>query len=436
MPMAPMTPNDLAADALKATPAAQVTALTRWVGTGRKLTQTGRLTMADARQLVSLLETGDEIDPVIGDKTFRTRSSEDLRELNIVLAWAKAASLVRTQHGRLLPVKKNAALLDRPLDLWVALFEAFDRVGEAICPSGWYASLLGAAFPDGVAALFTGLAHGGGSINLAEACEQVWRTLSPRFRLDDATEVQLGHLRGQTDRDVRLTVDKLVAFGALTLDKACIVSLTPLSEWTLRRPYTVSKAGEPVAALSVTLLDTQPPIWRRVLVSANIRLDRLHDVIQAAMGWQDYHLHVFTKGTDRYGVPDRDDDFELGHRDERAVTLNALLSKEGDSMHYDYDFGDNWEHEITLDELLTATPDSRYPLCVAGERACPPEDCGGTGGYEQLIETLADPKHPDHEHMRGWAGLSEGVSFDPARFDLTEANARLDSAVRVRRRPT
>ena len=118
------------------------------------------------------------------------------------------------------------------------------------------------------------------------------------------------------------------------------------------------------------------------------------------------------------------------------MTLNALLGKEGDSMHYVYDFGDYWEHEITLDELLAATPDSRYPLCVAGERACPPEDCGGTWGYEQLIETLTDPKNPDHEQMREWAGLSEGVSFDPARFDLTEANARLDSAVRVRRRPT
>ena len=204
---------------------------------------------------------------------------------------------------------RRHALLDRPLDLWVALFGAFDRIGEAICPSGWYASLLGAAFPDGVAVLFNGLAHSGGSIDLAEEYEQVWRTLSPRFRLDDATEPQLGHLRGQTDRDVRLAVDKLVALGALTLDKALTVSLTPLSEWALRRPYTVSKAGDPIAALSVTLLDTQPPIWRRLLVSASIRLDRLHDVIQAAMGWQDYHLHVFTKGADQYGEPDRDDDF-------------------------------------------------------------------------------------------------------------------------------
>ena len=116
------------------------------------------------------------------------------------------------------------------------------------------------------------------------------------------------------------------------------------------------------------------------------------------------------------------------------MTLKALLGKEGDSMLYEYDFGDSWEHEITLDELLTATPEGRYPLCVAGERACPPEDCGGTGGYEQFIETLTDPTHPDHEQMRKWVGLPEGVSFDPARFDLAEANARLDTAIRVRRR--
>jgi hypothetical protein len=230
---------------------------------------------------------------------------------------------------------------------------------------------------------------------------------------------------------VRLTVDNLVLLGALALDKRFTVSVTPLGEWAMRRPYTVSKAGEPVAALTVTLLDTQPPIWRHVLVPAHIRLDRLHDVIQAAMGWQDSHLHVFSRGADRYGLPD---DEAPDEQDERAVSLDALLVKEGDSMLYEYDFGDGWEHDITLDELLTATADGSYPRCVGGERACPPEDCGGTSGYEELIETLADRKHPDHKDMREWMGMAKGATFDPARFDLAEANARLDAAVRVRRR--
>jgi Plasmid pRiA4b ORF-3-like protein len=425
--------SDLVAQARTATAAEQVTALARWVGAGRKLTQTGRLTMADARELVSLLDTGDELDPVVGAKTFRTRSSEDLPELNVILAWAKAAGLVRTQRGRLVPVKKNAVLLDRPLDVWCALFEAFDRVGEVLCPSGWYASLFSVAFPDGVAVLFASLARAGGRITAADACEEVWLALSPRFRLDDLTEARLSDLRGQTEGDVHRAVDKLVSLGALVRDGAHAVSLSALGDWALRRPYTVTEVGKPIAVLRVTLIDSKRPIWRRVLVPADIRLDRLHDVIQAAMGWEDRHLHVFTKGTDRYGELDGDDDFDLGHRDERAVPLKALLGTEGDSLRYEYDFGDGWDHDIVLEGLLAATGDGRYPLCVAGERACPPEDCGGVGGYEELERTLADAEHPDHEHMREWVALPDGVDFDPARFDIAEANARIDSAIRVRR---
>ena len=120
----------------------QVAAMTRWVGAGRKLTQTGQLTMADARHLVALLETGDEIDPVIGKQVFRTRSSADLPGLTIVLAWAKAAGLLRVVRGQLVPVKKNQRLLDQPAAMWTAMFAVIDQLGPAICPSRWIASLL------------------------------------------------------------------------------------------------------------------------------------------------------------------------------------------------------------------------------------------------------------------------------------------------------
>jgi hypothetical protein len=391
--------------------------------------------MADARELVSLLDTGDEVDPVIGGRTFRTRSSEDLGQLTIVLEWAKAAGFIRTQRGRLVPVKKNAALLGRPVDLWGALFDAFDRLGDAIYPSGWFTSLFSAAFADGVAWLFASLAQSDGSMRLTDAGEDVWRTLSPRFCLDDLTGSQRDRLREQTTRDVSRAVDILVTFGALTRDERSVVSLTALADYALRRPYTVAAVGQPVAALHLTLLDSQPPIWRRVLVPASIRLDRLHDVIQAAMGWEDYHLHAFICGADRYGVLDRDDDFDLGTRDERAVPLSRVLGQGGDALRYDYDFGDGWEHRIVLESLVPARADDRYPLCVAGERACPPEDCGGVGGYEELQRTLADPEHPDYEHIREWVGVPVGVNFDAARFDVAEANARLDGVVRAGRRP-
>src|SRR5215207_9324944 len=126
-----MSDEDLAVAAASARALRQVTALTRWVGTGRKLTQTGQLTMADARHLVGLLDTGDEIDPVIGERVFRTRSSAELPGLAVVLAWAKAAGLVRVVHGRLIPVKKNQRLLDQPTQLWAAMFAAFDQLGPA-----------------------------------------------------------------------------------------------------------------------------------------------------------------------------------------------------------------------------------------------------------------------------------------------------------------
>jgi hypothetical protein len=124
-----MSEEGLAAAAASARALRQVAALTSWAGTGRKLTQTGHLTMADARHLVGVLETGDEIDPVIGERVFRTRSSAELPGLAIVLAWAKAAGLLRVVRGRLVPVKKNQRLLDQPTGLWAAMFAVFDQLG-------------------------------------------------------------------------------------------------------------------------------------------------------------------------------------------------------------------------------------------------------------------------------------------------------------------
>src|SRR3954469_8996110 len=133
-----MPEDDLAAGAASAPALRQVTAFTRWVGEGRKLTQTGQLTMADARHLVSFLHTGDQIDPVIGERVFRTRSSAELPVLAIVVAWAKAAGLVPPVRGRLVRGKKNQRLIDRPAQLWNTMFAAFNELGPAVCPSGWF----------------------------------------------------------------------------------------------------------------------------------------------------------------------------------------------------------------------------------------------------------------------------------------------------------
>jgi hypothetical protein len=185
-----------------------------------------------------------------------------------------------------------------------------------------------------------------------------------------------------------------------------------------------------VLQVKISLLgSSKPPVWRRLLVPADIRLDRLHGVIQAAMGWEDYHMHAFSDGSCEYGLADP----ELGHRDERKATLGRLLKREGERMRYTYDFGDDWEHEIVVEKVLAAEPGVRYPVCVAGKGACPPEDCGGVWGYEDLCEALANPAHEQHQEMLEWLGLQTAAEFDPARFDAEEVNRALGSGDDARR---
>lgn len=174
-----------------------------------------------------------------------------------------------------------------------------------------------------------------------------------------------------------------------------------------------------VVLLTVTLEDTRPPVWRRILVPGGYTLDRVHRVIQLAMGWEDYHLHSFeTADGTQYGPPDPDGELEM--RDELDVRLDTLATK-GARLRYVYDYGDWWEHEIAVDDVLPADPDERYPICVAGERACPPEDIGGTFGFEEFLDALADPGHPRHAMMRELAG----PAYRPDRFDPARATTLL-----------
>ncbi|MFC7532187.1 hypothetical protein [Actinoplanes sp. GCM10030250] len=241
-----MPEDDLAAAAASAPAVRQVVALTRWVGSGRKLTQTGQLTMADAGQLVTLLEIGDEIDPVIGTRRFRTRSSADLPRLALVVAWAKATGLLRVVHGRLVPVKTNQRLLDRPVELWTVMFAAFDQLGPALCPPGWFASLLGEDFSDGMTVLFASIAGGGGATRIEKAQEQVWSVLSTRYYLDEATTEQLGHIRKATDRDLHRAARELVAFGALAEDGETL-HLSPAAEKVLSARFAAVQPGAQIA---------------------------------------------------------------------------------------------------------------------------------------------------------------------------------------------
>jgi hypothetical protein len=174
---------------------------------------------------------------------------------------------------------------------------------------------------------------------------------------------------------------------------------------------------------------SKPPVWRRLVVAADIRLDRLHDVIQTSMGWTDTHLHVFSTAAGDYGIPDP----ELGFRSERNVRLAQFLQQPGDRIHYGYDFGDGWEHDIVLEKRLDCQPAAQMPACLAAKGACPPEDCGGSWGYADLKQALADPGHEDHEAMLDWLALDSAEDFDPAASDLAEINDVLALTVAARR---
>ena len=184
----------------------------------------------------------------------------------------------------------------------------------------------------------------------------------------------------------------------------------------------VKASGARVYQLKITLRGvSKPPVWRRLAIRSDITLRQLHETIQRAMGWYECHLHVFSTGWEEYGAPDR----ELGHADDRKVRLSRVLTEPGERLSYTYDFGDDWEHDIVLEEVQRVVPGEVYPRCVAGKGACPPEDCGGAWGYADLKETLADPAHEDHEEMLEWLGLDNGADFDPKELSLDEVNARL-----------
>lgn len=185
-----------------------------------------------------------------------------------------------------------------------------------------------------------------------------------------------------------------------------------------------------VFQLKISLVGVaKPAVWRRVLVPADVRLDRLHEVVQAVMGWENCHMHVFTNGSAEYGLPDP----ELRHRDESRTTLNQLLERAGDRVRYTYDFGDDWEHDIVVEKVLAAQPDVLYAICLTGEGACPPEDCGGAWGYEDLRGVLADAAHEEHEDMLEWLGLDSASAFEPAHFNVDEVNEALALEGAVRR---
>ena len=175
-----------------------------------------------------------------------------------------------------------------------------------------------------------------------------------------------------------------------------------------------------VYQFKITLKDCQPPIWRRIQVTDGT-LDQLHEHIQLAMGWTNSHLHDFKINGRLYGDPLLlEDNFEEMHyQDSTTTQVSDILPKNGQRFlfEYQYDFGDSWDHEVLFEGWMEDKSDLKHPLCLEGERACPPEDVGGTGGYEEFLAAVADPAHEQHQDYLKWCG----GKFDPAKFTAAEA---------------
>lgn len=182
-----------------------------------------------------------------------------------------------------------------------------------------------------------------------------------------------------------------------------------------------AKKSATVYQLKIVLANIRPPIWRRVQVQ-NCNLTKLEAVIQCAMGWYGGHLWTFEIDGEQYGDdPWEETDLDMEMLSAKALKLSLLVEGGITKFKYIYDFGDYWEHTVTIEKTLDADPTAKYPHCKTGKRACPPEDCGGPWGYNDFLAAISDPSHKQHDELLNWVG----GEFDSENLDLVAVNQRL-----------
>ena len=198
---------------------------------------------------------------------------------------------------------------------------------------------------------------------------------------------------------------------------------------SVRRACQTGRMTETIARLRISLSDTDPEIWRIVDVPVEASLKMIHDVIQAAMGWQDYHLWEFEAGERRYGLPDREWPDVTAAKNTKLMTL---IDRGTRQLDYTYDMGDNWHHTIVIEAVGPGQPDTKYPRYIDGARRCPPEDSGGTPGFENFLDAIADPKHDDHAELIEWYAGCYGGTYHPETIDELVTKRRV-AAIAIRR---
>lgn len=240
------------------------------------------------------------------------------------------------------------------------------------------------------------------------------------FTVAEVASMTMALAEASIDEDPQRQVAILLVAKHLTERlKAGIAAVGEAKLSTAKTSKSKAKAGaNTVYQFKITLLGSKPSIWRRIQVE-DCTLDKLHEHIQTAMGWTNSHLHQFEIFEKRYGDPelldDGFDDFEC--IDSTKTRISDITPNAGKrfSFTYEYDFGDGWEHEILFEGSPNKEPGKKYPLCLEGARACPPEDVGGIYGFYDFLEALADPKHEQHDDFMEWGG-----DFDPKDFDAVE----------------
>ena len=181
------------------------------------------------------------------------------------------------------------------------------------------------------------------------------------------------------------------------------------------------KIGE-VYQLRIDLRGTKnPKVWRRIVVPATIKLSLLHVVLLRAMGWGGGHMHEFTFAQGSYASVEPGLDLPFDVQDESRVSLRNAL-KASATFTWLYDYGDNWQHKVKVERAEVMGFALKHPLCITGQGACPPDDVGGEPGFENFLQAMADPAHPEHDELTGWYG----GSFDPAAFSADDVQAQLD----------
>jgi hypothetical protein len=266
-------------------------------------------------------------------------------------------------------------------------------------------------------------------VKLTQAQRKVVAEIAPdladRLKLDERSQRTIPFTPTEL-KAIRAKAGKAMEQASTSMVRNSLRHVTDLAAKTLERSQGIGAipAAERVYQFKITLKDSYPPIWRRFQVK-DCTLDKLHEHIQTAMGWTNSHLHEFKIGGKDYGDPlllgKNFEEFHYG--DSTTTKLSAILPRAGKRFRfeYQYDFGDSWWHEILFEGCVRAEQGKRYPVCIEGARACPPEDCGGIWSYPDFIEAIGNPDHERHEELLEWVG----GEFDPEAFDPVKATKRM-----------